>query len=229
MRVKSCEASDNQNRPIQLSDSDGCVLRPKMVSKFMKMRSTDPRATVVTYAFFHAFKFPDSMAVHIKCKVEICRYGCPDHCQSPAAYVVREQEVSNNYQQSGNRRVYQNPQPQVQPQPAYNPDPRTPLGSIYAPQPPPLPLPAALIGKEPRLARENSEIDSQEDTVGSAKNADAGLGDFLGLKLPELPKFPSLPSLFGGDKPKAQSKKDGQAIPLSLGIKPDLDVSENCS
>ena len=38
----------------------------KMVSKFMKMRSTDPRATVVTYAFFHAFKFPDSMAVHIR-------------------------------------------------------------------------------------------------------------------------------------------------------------------
>ena len=72
MRVKSCEASDNQNRPIQLSDKDGCVLRPKMFSKFMKMRSTDPRATVVTYSFFHAFKFPDSMAVHIKCKVEIC-------------------------------------------------------------------------------------------------------------------------------------------------------------
>ena len=66
MRVKSCEASDNQNRPIELSDNDGCVLRPKMVSKFMKMRSTDPRATVVTYAFFHAFKFPDSMAVHIR-------------------------------------------------------------------------------------------------------------------------------------------------------------------
>ena len=35
----------------------------------MKMRSTDPRATVVTYAFFHAFKFPDSMAVQIRCKV----------------------------------------------------------------------------------------------------------------------------------------------------------------
>jgi hypothetical protein len=37
----------------------------------MKMRSTDPRATVVTYAFFHAFKFPDSMAVHIRCKVRL--------------------------------------------------------------------------------------------------------------------------------------------------------------
>lgn len=69
MRVKSCEASDDRNRPIQLSDQNGCVLRPKMISKFMKMRSSDARATVVTYAFFHAFKFPDSMAVQIRCKV----------------------------------------------------------------------------------------------------------------------------------------------------------------
>ena len=71
MRVKSCEASDGgTSRPIELSDENGCVLRPKMFSKFMKMRSTDARATVVTYAFFHAFKFPDSMAVHIRCKVK---------------------------------------------------------------------------------------------------------------------------------------------------------------
>ena len=69
MRVKSCEASDGRNRPISLSDENGCVLRKKMFSKFMKMRSTDARATVVTYAFFHAFKFPDSMAVNIRCKV----------------------------------------------------------------------------------------------------------------------------------------------------------------
>ncbi len=66
MRVKSCDATDNRNRPIRLSDGDGCVLRPKMLSRFMKMRSTDPRATVVSYAFFHAFKFPDSMAVQIR-------------------------------------------------------------------------------------------------------------------------------------------------------------------
>ena len=89
MRVKSCEASDGRNRPISLSDENGCVLRKKMFSKFMKMRSTDARATVVTYAFFHAFKFPDTMAVQIRCKVEICRFGCPDHCQSPSSYVAR--------------------------------------------------------------------------------------------------------------------------------------------
>ena len=63
MRVKSCEASDGVNRPIQLSDERGCFLRPKMVSKFLKLRSNDGRSTVMSYAFFHAFKFPDSLQV----------------------------------------------------------------------------------------------------------------------------------------------------------------------
>ncbi|KAB7493593.1 Cuticlin-1, partial [Armadillidium nasatum] len=85
MRVKSCEASDGVNSPIYLSDEAGCILRPKMVSKFMKLRNNDGRATVISYAHFHAFKFPDSMSVHLRCKVEICRYGCPDHCQQPVA------------------------------------------------------------------------------------------------------------------------------------------------
>ena len=72
MRVKSCSANTENSRPIQLSDEHGCVLRPKMISKFMKIAGADTRASVVTYAFFHAFKFPDSMAVHIRCKV--CKY-----------------------------------------------------------------------------------------------------------------------------------------------------------
>jgi len=80
MRVKSCEASDGVNRPIVLSDEHGCVLRPKMVSKFLKLRSNDGRSTVMSYAFFHAFKFPDSLQVYVRCKVEICRFGCPEHC-----------------------------------------------------------------------------------------------------------------------------------------------------
>jgi len=96
MRVKSCSANAENSRSIQLSDEHGCVLRPKMISKYMKIAGADTRATVVTYAFFHAFKFPDSMAVHIKCKVEICRYGCPDHCQKPNSYQAREQEVSSS-------------------------------------------------------------------------------------------------------------------------------------
>jgi len=96
MRVKSCTANAENSRSIQLSDEHGCVLRPKMISKFMKIAGADSRASVVTYAFFHAFKFPDSMSVHVKCKVEICRYGCPDHCQKPNSYQAREQEVSSS-------------------------------------------------------------------------------------------------------------------------------------
>jgi hypothetical protein len=82
MRVKSCAASDGAGHVIKLSDEFGCVLRPKMISKFLKAKGPDDRATVITYAFFHAFKFPDALSVHIKCKVEICRHGCLDHCQT---------------------------------------------------------------------------------------------------------------------------------------------------
>lgn len=81
MRVKSCAASDGGGHVIELSDEHGCVLRPKMISRFLKARINDERASVITYAFFHAFKFPDALSVHIKCKVEICRHGCLDHCQ----------------------------------------------------------------------------------------------------------------------------------------------------
>lgn len=90
MRVKSCSAEAKNSRPIHLTDEHGCVLRPKMISKFMKIANADNRASVLTYAFFHAFKFPDSMTVNIKCKVEICRFGCPDHCQKPDKYMARE-------------------------------------------------------------------------------------------------------------------------------------------
>lgn len=90
MRVKSCAASDGSGHVIQLSDEYGCVLRPKMISRFLKAKAADERATVITYAFFHAFKFPDALSVHIRCKVEICRHGCLDHCQlagvSPARH-----------------------------------------------------------------------------------------------------------------------------------------------
>lgn len=81
MRVKNCVASDGAGHIIKLTDEFGCVLRPKMISKFLKARAPDERASVLTYAFFHAFKFPDALSVHIKCKVEICRHGCLDHCQ----------------------------------------------------------------------------------------------------------------------------------------------------
>lgn len=96
MRVKSCVASDGGGHVIKLSDEYGCVLRPKMISRFLKARAPDEKATVITYAFFHAFKFPDALSVHIKCKVEICRHGCLDHCQATGSnerHDIIEQEM----------------------------------------------------------------------------------------------------------------------------------------
>ena len=62
-------------------------------------------------------------------QVEICRFGCPDHCQNPGNYVAREQEVTsslNSY--SGPPPIPQQPagvpkvtiQSQPRPPPTYN-------------------------------------------------------------------------------------------------------------
>ncbi|XP_058825909.1 uncharacterized protein LOC131685902 [Topomyia yanbarensis] len=106
MRVKSCIASDGAGHVIKLSDEYGCVLRPKMISRFLKARAPDDKASVITYAFFHAFKFPDALSVHIKCKVEICRHGCLDHCQhssGPGAKhhdLLERKDTLDNHQNS---------------------------------------------------------------------------------------------------------------------------------
>lgn len=81
MRVKSCFAHDGVKPAIHLTDQYGCVLRPKMLSPFKKIRDTKGKATLVSYAQFLAFKFPDSMDVQIQCTVEVCRHGCADACQ----------------------------------------------------------------------------------------------------------------------------------------------------
>lgn len=78
MRVKSCVAHDGQQQPIMLTDEYGCVLRPKMLTPFVKVKNpgADKKATVLSYSRFLAFKFPDSMTVQIQCTVEVCRHGC---------------------------------------------------------------------------------------------------------------------------------------------------------
>ena len=91
MRVKSCFAHDGIKPPIHLTDEHGCVLRPKMLSAFNKLKDPNGKATVISYSHFYAFKFPDSMNVQIQCTVEVCRHGCPDACQKgPYPTPVRE-------------------------------------------------------------------------------------------------------------------------------------------
>lgn len=80
MKVKSCFAHDGIKQPIYLIDEDGCVLRPKMISPFKKIRNNNGKASLIAYAQFLAFKFPDSVDVQIQCTVEVCRHGCIDTC-----------------------------------------------------------------------------------------------------------------------------------------------------
>jgi hypothetical protein len=86
MLVRNCMAHDGKRAPIQLVDQKGCVTRPKLMSKFTKIKNFGASASVLSYAHFQAFKFPDSMEVHFQCTIQICRYQCPDQCNdAPAA------------------------------------------------------------------------------------------------------------------------------------------------
>ncbi|XP_034949871.1 uncharacterized protein [Chelonus insularis] len=80
MLVRNCVAHDGKRAPIQLVDQKGCITRPKLMSRFIKIKNFGASASVLSYAHFQAFKFPDSMEVHFQCTIQICRYHCPDQC-----------------------------------------------------------------------------------------------------------------------------------------------------
>lgn len=83
MMVRNCVAHDGQRAPIQLVDQFGCITRPKLMSPFTKINNFGASATVLSYAHFQAFKFPDSMEVHFQCTIQICRHQCPEQCTQP--------------------------------------------------------------------------------------------------------------------------------------------------
>ncbi|XP_067011226.2 cuticlin-4 isoform X2 [Anabrus simplex] len=78
MLVRNCVAHDGKRAPIQLVDQYGCVVRPKIMSRFQKIKNFGPSASVVSFAYFQAFKFPDSMNVHFQCVIQVCRHNCPE-------------------------------------------------------------------------------------------------------------------------------------------------------
>ena len=78
MMVRNCVAHDGKRAPIQLVDDLGCVTRPKIMGRFQKIKDFGSSASVVSYAYFQAFKFPDSMNVHFQCVIQVCRYKCPE-------------------------------------------------------------------------------------------------------------------------------------------------------
>ncbi|XP_074601187.1 uncharacterized protein LOC141855168 [Brevipalpus obovatus] len=97
MLVRNCVAHDGKNQPIQLIDDSGCVQRPKIISKFQKVKNFGTSATVVSYAYFQAFKFPDSMNVHFQCVIQVCRYECPEpKCPSNGGAGLLPPDDNNN-------------------------------------------------------------------------------------------------------------------------------------
>ncbi|KAH9388618.1 hypothetical protein TYRP_007960 [Tyrophagus putrescentiae] len=77
MLVRNCIAHDGKHPPIQLVDEYGCIVRSKVMGKFNKVKNFGHSASVVSYAYFQAFKFPDSMNVHFQCVIQVCRHECP--------------------------------------------------------------------------------------------------------------------------------------------------------
>ena len=116
MLVRNCMAHDGKRAPIQLVDQKGCVTRPKLMSKFTKIKNFGASASVLSYAHFQAFKFPDSMEVHFQCTIQICRYQCPDQC-SDAAPTTQSSYAASSSESYG--------APQAPPQSSYNGPPRT--------------------------------------------------------------------------------------------------------
>lgn len=111
MLVRNCVAHDGKRAPIELVDTNGCIVRNKLMSKFTKIKNFGSSASVLSYAHFQAFKFPDSMEVHFQCTIQICKNSCPEQCdqsgQSNIHYI--------NHQISGtiSTQNLQNHQPNV--------------------------------------------------------------------------------------------------------------------
>lgn len=101
MLVRNCMAHDGKRAPIQLVDQKGCVTRPKLMSKFTKIKNFGASASVLSYAHFQAFKFPDSMEVHFQCTIQICRYQCPEQCVGAEPNVIPSAQPSSSNEAYG--------------------------------------------------------------------------------------------------------------------------------
>ncbi|KAK9889501.1 hypothetical protein WA026_004778 [Henosepilachna vigintioctopunctata] len=150
MLVRNCVAHDGKRAPIQLVDQYGCVVRPKIMSKFQKIKNFGPSASVVSFAYFQAFKFPDSMNVHFQCVIQVCRYNCPEPKCGHGLGLSNEYGVPalGGSGHGGNLHAEYGPPPL----PEYNgvspafPDPRHPSGPTGAysePNPDVVPAPQA--------------------------------------------------------------------------------------
>lgn len=100
IQVKDCRARDSTgNNEIALTDENGCVLKPKLFGAFQKTRDTgNSGASIIAYAYFNAFKFPDVMDLMLECNVELCKtdcQACPDPNQKIDPGRRRKRDIYN--------------------------------------------------------------------------------------------------------------------------------------
>lgn len=77
MFVKNCFASDGLTNRVQLTDSNGWTLRPKLLKNF---RRTDN----IVHASMTAFRIADSAKLSFSCEVELCL----EMCNNPTTYTA---------------------------------------------------------------------------------------------------------------------------------------------
>lgn len=161
MLVRNCVAHDGKRTPIQLVDHNGCVIRPKIMYKFQKIKNFGPSASVVSFTYFQAFKFPDSMNVHFQCVIQVCRYHCPEP-KCPGDYALPPPsagphgDLGGDYSQNSVLQQHSGeygPPPPAVDYPAY-PDPRNPSGpaGAYSELKPEVVLPSAPAASAPSSA-----------------------------------------------------------------------------
>ncbi|KAG7211234.1 hypothetical protein KM043_010547 [Ampulex compressa] len=78
LQVRDCVARDESStNVVRLTDERGCILKPKLFGAFQKTNDTgNTGASLIAYAFFQAFKFPDVMDLFIECNIELCKTDC---------------------------------------------------------------------------------------------------------------------------------------------------------
>ncbi|XP_013790932.2 uncharacterized protein LOC106474787 [Limulus polyphemus] len=102
IHVKECFAhAGDVSRGIQLTDARGCVIKKKLMGPWqMTSQTGNSGASIIAYAFFQAFKFPDTMEVFLECNIELCKFQCQNYCpEYPQPRSVRnKRETRGNIQ-----------------------------------------------------------------------------------------------------------------------------------
>ena len=90
MHIKECFAYSSENYEssqtvkLQLTDSQGCVMKNKLMDGFYTRREPNGEGgtNIVAYGYLSAFKFPDVLDVFTSCEVDICKGGCNNKCDN---------------------------------------------------------------------------------------------------------------------------------------------------